>query len=129
MPNFVTQPSSVIWRKQNGSCFYCSLSLVPPARGNDNGHHPHLATVDHIHPRSKGGKRYRGNVILACQRCNVLRGNMAFSEFTAVLPVLRQVGLLVELTSMEGVVPIIHWKSSRNRRLQITCGMVHQPQV
>ena len=127
MVNMVTQPSSVIWRKQNGSCFYCTISLVAPASGNDNGHHPHLATIDHIHPRSKGGKRVHGNVVLACQRCNVLRGNMLFVEFTAMLPTLKQVGLLGELTSMEGVIPISNWKRRQpmlSRSLQISCGMV-----
>lgn len=37
-------------------------------------------TIDHIHPRSKGGKHRWNNVVAACRRCNAVKGNRFLSE-------------------------------------------------
>lgn len=126
MPNFTTQPGSRKWASQFGKCFYCRVKLVAPDSGNSNGHHPHLATIDHIRLRSEGGKRNHNNVVLACQRCNVLRGTTQFELFVAALPTLQAMGLLGEIASMRGVKPLNNWKdtiypnvpddNNRNRR-------------
>lgn len=37
-------------------------------------------TIDHIHPRSKGGKHRWNNVVSACRRCNAIKGDRFLSE-------------------------------------------------
>lgn len=37
-------------------------------------------TVDHIIPRSKGGRNYWDNVVTACTRCNNNKGNKTLAE-------------------------------------------------
>ena len=51
------------------TCQYCDLR--PPRK---------LLTVDHILPRSRGGKTTWENVITACQKCNGRKGNRTPSE-------------------------------------------------
>jgi 5-methylcytosine-specific restriction endonuclease McrA len=37
---------------------------------------PNLATIDHIHPLSLGGKKYhKPNCCVSCRRCNSKKGN------------------------------------------------------
>lgn len=37
-------------------------------------------TIDHIHPRSKGGRHKWNNVVSACRPCNAAKGNKHLSE-------------------------------------------------
>lgn len=39
--------------------------------------------VEHLVPRSKGGEHMRGNVKIACNRCNLLKGDRDISPLTA----------------------------------------------
>ena len=39
--------------------------------------------VEHLIPRSKGGEHVRGNVKIACNRCNLLKGDRDLSPLTA----------------------------------------------
>lgn len=39
------------------------------------------ATLDHVHPLSQGGAHAPGNVVAACSRCNLLKGDMLPHEF------------------------------------------------
>lgn len=41
------------------------------------------AVVEHIHPRSKGGEHVRGNVKIACNKCNLLKGDRDISFLVA----------------------------------------------
>ena len=45
-------------------CQYC-LNEIPP----------HSLTIDHVVPRSYGGKSSWDNVVAACKKCNTTRGN------------------------------------------------------
>ena len=40
----------------------------------------HATTIDHIHPRSKGGKNTWQNLVAACQKCNHKKGNKTLAE-------------------------------------------------
>lgn len=40
-----------------------------------------LATLDHVHPLAHGGAHVAGNVVLACARCNRLKGDLLPNEF------------------------------------------------
>ncbi len=59
------------WKKYKGPmvCYHCNK---PVARGMVDGD-PHLATVDHLVPLSKGGKSNFTNLVLSCYTCNQLR--------------------------------------------------------
>jgi 5-methylcytosine-specific restriction endonuclease McrA len=50
-----------LFKRDNGECQYC-------------GSRKHL-TIDHIIPKSKGGKTNWTNLITACNRCNVNKGD------------------------------------------------------
>jgi 5-methylcytosine-specific restriction endonuclease McrA len=56
-----------VFRRDNYTCQYCGWI------GSD-------LTIDHIIPRSLGGKTSWDNVVVACQACNVRKGNRRLSE-------------------------------------------------
>ncbi len=51
-------------------CVYCAAELEFD-----------FATIDHVHPLSHGGASAPGNLVLACARCNRLKGDMLPTEF------------------------------------------------
>lgn len=55
------------WGRQ---CAYCGKKNVP-------------LTIDHIHPRSRGGSDRVSNLALACMPCNQRKGNRNVAEFLA----------------------------------------------
>lgn len=56
-----------ILRRDNYTCQYC-------------GEREHLLTVDHIMPKSRGGKTSWTNVVVACKPCNLKKGNRTAAE-------------------------------------------------
>lgn len=56
-----------ILRRDNNVCQYC-------------GRRGERLTVDHVTPRSKGGETNWTNVVAACLRCNLQKGNRALAE-------------------------------------------------
>jgi 5-methylcytosine-specific restriction endonuclease McrA len=56
-----------VFRRDNYTCQYCGWI------GSD-------LTIDHIIPRSLGGKTSWDNVVVACQACNVRKGNRRLGE-------------------------------------------------
>lgn len=56
------------------SCRYCG------ATAETSGAHLHL---DHLTPKSLGGKDVATNLVLACRRCNSARQNMSLSQWAA----------------------------------------------
>jgi 5-methylcytosine-specific restriction endonuclease McrA len=55
-------------------CVYCGRDAV------ESGAHLHL---DHLTPRSKGGKDVATNLALSCRRCNTARQNMSLPQWAA----------------------------------------------
>jgi 5-methylcytosine-specific restriction endonuclease McrA len=53
-----------IYLRDNHQCQFCGCS--PPREE---------LTIDHLVPRSRGGRTVWGNVVLACVRCNTKKGN------------------------------------------------------
>ena len=53
-----------VLRRDGYACQYCGIKI-----SIDN------STIDHIIPRSKGGKTEWGNVVACCSRCNNEKGN------------------------------------------------------
>jgi 5-methylcytosine-specific restriction endonuclease McrA len=60
-----------VLRRDNGRCAYCSA----PAD-----------TVDHVVPRSKGGRHEWTNVVASCKRDNLVKGDQLLSELGWALP-------------------------------------------
>ena len=56
-----------ILRRDNYTCQYC---------GNTNP----ILTVDHVIPKSRGGKSDWTNVVVACKSCNLNKGNLTPDE-------------------------------------------------
>ncbi len=52
---------SMIYKRDNNSCQYCGSTRS--------------LTIDHVIPRSRGGNDSWNNLVLACSRCNVKKGN------------------------------------------------------
>lgn len=55
---------ATVYNRESGCCFYCDR-LLPYG----------VATMDHIKPKSQGGKLEIGNIVLACRPCNQERGD------------------------------------------------------
>jgi 5-methylcytosine-specific restriction endonuclease McrA len=60
-----------LFRRDRGQCQYCGSAKQ--------------LTIDHVIPRSKGGKTIWTNLVTACNRCNVFKGDKT----------LEQVGMLL----------------------------------
>ncbi len=61
-------PETLEWIKslQGAECTYCNASAE---------------TIDHIHPRSRGGSNDRQNLAPSCHRCNKRKGSMDVDVF------------------------------------------------
>jgi 5-methylcytosine-specific restriction endonuclease McrA len=55
-------------------CAYCKTTLDDYSR-----------TVDHLYPKSRGGKLSNSNKVPCCGDCNKLKGNMSIVEFSRAL--------------------------------------------
>lgn len=53
------------------ACCYCGATVEDGA----------IMTLDHIRPRSKGGRNEASNLVTACKRCNSARGNRPLAAF------------------------------------------------
>ena len=60
-----------LFRRDRGECQYCGSKKQ--------------LTIDHVVPRSKGGKSSWTNLTTACHRCNVLKGDKSPEESGMVL--------------------------------------------
>jgi hypothetical protein len=58
-----------IFLRDNWTCQYCGEKL-----------HPSKATVDHIHPKTVGGKNSFDNCVTACQKCNIKKGGLQLQQ-------------------------------------------------
>jgi len=58
-----------LYRRDNFTCQYCERKL-----------HSSELTIDHIIPRSRGGKSNWINCVLACNKCNAKKGSNLLSE-------------------------------------------------
>jgi hypothetical protein len=65
----VTVNKSNVLKRDNFTCQYCECSLT-----NDTG------TIDHIHPKCKGGKDKWLNVVAACSPCNCKKDDLTLEE-------------------------------------------------
>lgn len=59
-----------LYKEQDGRCWYCGVPIA--LRG---------AHLDHKIPRSKGGTDAEQNTVLACAKCNLLKGALSIDQF------------------------------------------------
>lgn len=59
----------VLFEKQQGVCFWCG-DVMHNDRANQDDN---FASIEHIIPRSWGGKNSRSNLALAHKKCNTMR--------------------------------------------------------
>lgn len=78
------RPSTIVLKREfkrvamrdcSRRCVYCAASLGLEA-----------LTLDHVHPRSRGGSHTAGNLVASCASCNRLKGDMLPNEFFARHP-------------------------------------------
>ncbi len=72
---------AAIFARDGGRCIHCGRPVRPRARGLHRS--PDLATLDHLTPRSAGGRTVIENLALACQACNNARGSLSLEAFRA----------------------------------------------
>jgi HNH endonuclease len=65
-----------VFARDGFRCVYCGEVCAPER-----------LTVDHVQPRVRGGDHSRGNVVTACDRCNVRKGHRALADFLRDDPV------------------------------------------
>ncbi len=70
-----------VFARAGGRCVYCGVAVV--RRGPGLHRAPHLATLDHVVPRSRGGPTRPDNLVLACAACNNARGVEDAESFSA----------------------------------------------
>jgi len=69
-------------RKSNGRCHWCAVTLIV---GVDETH-PQRATIDHVVPRSRGGRDAVGNRVASCFACNQAKANKLPEQWTPPRP-------------------------------------------
>lgn len=60
----------ILFLAQRGRCAYCGCRISLDPYGDDP-----YATLDHIKPKSYGGSNRIDNLCLACEPCNLAKGN------------------------------------------------------
>lgn len=68
----VAENRNTVFERDGYKCHYCGKQLTRFS-----------ATLDHIHPVSKGGDNSFDNLITACLHCNAERGNKPIMDFIA----------------------------------------------
>jgi hypothetical protein len=59
-----------VFKRDNHTCQYCGYQ----------SNNPKKLTIDHVHPRSKGGGTQWTNLVTACPSCNTKKGNKLLKE-------------------------------------------------
>lgn len=67
---------AALWKAQGGLCFYCQTKMQRSGAETSK----RLATIEHLTPRSDGGRAVVGNVVLACRSCNGHRGTRELTQ-------------------------------------------------
>ena len=58
-----------VFKRDNYTCVYCGET------------DPRLMTIDHVHPKSKGGRDSYENCVSACKPCNNEKDDLTFEEW------------------------------------------------
>ena len=79
---FSDHKNKVIWDKTDGRCCYCGEQTIRYYIGKKGKYNnPLRATVEHLKTRASGGTDATNNLIICCNRCNGLRGQLKIKTF------------------------------------------------
>lgn len=67
------------------ACFYCERTFSRLLPGEMDNEPMVLRTKDHVIPKSRGGNDTAKNIVIACEKCNRLKGNMFPEDFLSFL--------------------------------------------
>ncbi len=80
MPSRIQTLRRQAFQRQQGRCFYCSVSMwltspseLPGAASDSRSYARLRCTAEHLVARSEGGRNCGGNVVAACAHCNGTR--------------------------------------------------------
>jgi 5-methylcytosine-specific restriction endonuclease McrA len=73
-PHISREEAMSVFKRDHFKCQYCGLD------GLHNFSNWLVLTIDHVHPRAKGGGRNMANLVTCCQPCNVLKGHRIFAS-------------------------------------------------
>lgn len=85
MSSTIHKNKDFVHKRDNYTCYYCGEKF------ERNELH-----IDHIIPKSKGGKDILENFVSACIKCNLIKGNLSVSEFIARIRI-KYIGAKLEL--------------------------------
>lgn len=54
-----------------------------------------MSTVDHVIPKIKGGTNSKNNLVLACKRCNNMKGGKSAEKWKSILEEKKKQGYLL----------------------------------
>jgi hypothetical protein len=87
IPFRLTRPNKRnITRRDNSECQYCGCRV--------NGEN---VTIDHVIPKSRGGRHEWTNVVVSCKKCNIKKSNKTLEEAgmkLCKLPIIPRKGFL-----------------------------------
>ncbi len=72
----------VIYKRDNYICQYCGIKVHKYLNEKGRPYPDNGRTVDHIIPRSKGGKNSKDNTITCCYKCNIILKNKGYVKKT-----------------------------------------------
>jgi 5-methylcytosine-specific restriction endonuclease McrA len=74
--NKAKQKREYLRLRQQNKCYWCGREMLDPEL-----QHGHSATIEHIVPRSAGGRSSFDNLVAACRQCNNRRGSRPAEDF------------------------------------------------
>lgn len=81
MPDRSSTRRRWLWKHRHRKCHYCGQRLVMKVGGR------YSLTVDHLVPKSRGGKDRRSNLVACCYACNQAKASRSYIEFTQIVAV------------------------------------------
>ena len=72
-----------VWTKRDGRCWYCGVELLEPDMSQRRQADIAIRwfTVDHITPKSRGGRGNISNLRPACMGCNAQKNKSTVEEY------------------------------------------------
>lgn len=75
----VASPRTILFKAQEGKCFYCGAYLKLRRKNDSTMHNKKKdarpGTLDHFIPTSREGLKELSNCVFACEDCNTKKGN------------------------------------------------------
>lgn len=76
-----TSIRQALYKAQRGRCHYCGVQMVMGRHKSSQRVSRNVCTIDHIVPKSIGGRNSWNNYVGACLACNNMRGSRPYKAF------------------------------------------------